>query len=117
MELMLAVTVMKTTVFWDVTACSLLDRSLENLMVTYLTTQYHDASASDLQNNFPEYQNTQSYVPLQSCDFDRSESLLIKHYIFLPVVVYFSASAAQHGLWLPRPRGFLITHNDAPQSV
>jgi hypothetical protein len=26
-------------------------------------------------------------------------------------------SAAQRGLWPPRPRGFLITHNDAPQSV
>jgi hypothetical protein len=26
-------------------------------------------------------------------------------------------SAAQRGLWPPRPRGFVITHNDAPQSV
>jgi hypothetical protein len=26
-------------------------------------------------------------------------------------------SAAQRGLWPPRPRGFLITHNDVPQSV
>jgi hypothetical protein len=29
----------------------------------------------------------------------------------------FSGFAAQRGLWSPRPRGFLITHNDAPQSV
>jgi hypothetical protein len=29
----------------------------------------------------------------------------------------FSGNAAQHGLWPPRSRGFLITHNDAPQSV
>jgi hypothetical protein len=29
----------------------------------------------------------------------------------------FSGSAAQHGLWPPRSRGFVITHNDAPQSV
>jgi hypothetical protein len=29
----------------------------------------------------------------------------------------FSGSAAQRGLWPPRSRGFLITHNDAPQSV
>jgi hypothetical protein len=29
----------------------------------------------------------------------------------------FSGSAAQSGLWPPRSRGFLITHNDAPQSV
>jgi hypothetical protein len=28
-----------------------------------------------------------------------------------------SGSAAQRGLWSPRPRGFLITHNDAQQSV
>jgi hypothetical protein len=26
-------------------------------------------------------------------------------------------AAAQRGLWPPRSRGFLITHNDAPQSV
>jgi hypothetical protein len=31
--------------------------------------------------------------------------------------VYFSGSAAQRGLRLPRTRGFLITHNDAPQSI
>jgi hypothetical protein len=29
-------------------------------------------------------------------------------------VVCFSGSAAQCGLWPPCPRGFLITHNDAP---
>jgi hypothetical protein len=29
----------------------------------------------------------------------------------------FSGSAAQRGLWPPRPRGFLFTHNDVPQSV
>jgi hypothetical protein len=28
-----------------------------------------------------------------------------------------SDSAAQRGLWPPRPRGFLITHNDVLQSV
>jgi hypothetical protein len=28
-----------------------------------------------------------------------------------------SGSAAQRGLWLPRPRGFLITHNEALQPV
>jgi hypothetical protein len=32
-------------------------------------------------------------------------------------VFIFSGTAAQHGLWPPRPRCFLITHNDAPQSV
>jgi hypothetical protein len=34
------------------------------------------------------------------------------YYLFI-----FSGTAAQYGLWPPRPRGFLITHNDAPQSV
>jgi hypothetical protein len=33
------------------------------------------------------------------------------------IIIIFSGSAAQRGLWAPRPRGFLITHNDAPQSV
>jgi hypothetical protein len=31
--------------------------------------------------------------------------------------IIFSGSAAQRGLWTLRSRGFLITHNDAPQSV
>jgi hypothetical protein len=31
--------------------------------------------------------------------------------------IILSGSAAQRGLWLPRLRGFLITHDDAPQSV
>jgi hypothetical protein len=30
---------------------------------------------------------------------------------------FFSGSATQRGLWPPRSRGFVITHNDAPQSV
>jgi hypothetical protein len=30
---------------------------------------------------------------------------------------YFSGTAAHRGLWNPCPRGFLITHNYAPQSV
>jgi hypothetical protein len=32
-------------------------------------------------------------------------------------IAFFSASPAQRGLWPPHPRDFLITHNDAPQSV
>jgi hypothetical protein len=27
-------------------------------------------------------------------------------------IIIFSGSAAQRGLWLPRSRGFLTTHND-----
>jgi hypothetical protein len=38
-------------------------------------------------------------------------------YFVSAVYTFFSGSAAQRGLWPPRPRGFLITHNDAPQSV
>jgi hypothetical protein len=30
---------------------------------------------------------------------------------------FLSGSAAQYGLWPPRPGGFLMTHDDAPQSV
>jgi hypothetical protein len=37
----------------------------------------------------------------------------IRVYLF----IIFSGFAAQRGLWPPRPRGFLIIHNDAPQSV
>jgi hypothetical protein len=38
-----------------------------------------------------------------------------KNYIIIIIII--SGSAAQRGLWPSRPRGFLITHNDAPQSV
>jgi hypothetical protein len=33
------------------------------------------------------------------------------------VIIIFSGIAAQRGLWPPRPRAFLITHNDVPQSA
>jgi hypothetical protein len=36
---------------------------------------------------------------------------------FTFIIIIFSGCAAQRGLWPPRSRGFLITHNDAPQSV
>jgi hypothetical protein len=35
----------------------------------------------------------------------------------LLLFIIFSGSAAQRGLWPPHTRGFVITHNDAPQSV
>jgi hypothetical protein len=38
-------------------------------------------------------------------------SVLLIWYFFV------NGSAAQRGLWSPRSRGSLITHNDAPQSV
>jgi hypothetical protein len=44
-------------------------------------------------------------------DGDNSNITII--YLFIS----FSGSAAQRGLWPPRSRGFLITNNDAPQSV
>jgi hypothetical protein len=37
--------------------------------------------------------------------------------IIIIIIITISSTAAQCGLWPPRPRGFLITHNDAPQSV
>jgi hypothetical protein len=37
--------------------------------------------------------------------------------IIIIIIIIFSGSAAQRGLWPPRSRSFLITHNDAPQSV
>jgi hypothetical protein len=45
---------------------------------------------------------------------------IILYYITLYLIILFitfSRSAAQRGLWPPRTRGFLITHNNAPQSV
>jgi GMP synthase-like glutamine amidotransferase len=39
------------------------------------------------------------------------------NYIIIIIIIIISATASQRGLWLPRPRGFLITHSDAPHSV
>jgi hypothetical protein len=44
-------------------------------------------------------------------------SLILTFILLLVLFIIFSDSAAQRGLWPPRPRGFLITHNDAPHSV
>jgi hypothetical protein len=41
----------------------------------------------------------------------------VYYYYYYYYYYYFSGSAAQRGLWPPRSRGFLITNNDAPQSV
>jgi hypothetical protein len=38
-------------------------------------------------------------------------------FIIIIIIIIFSGTAAQRRLWFPRSRGFLITHNDAPQSV
>jgi hypothetical protein len=51
-------------------------------------------------------------------------SYFTRHYIIIIIIIIisssssiFSGSATQRGLWPSRPRGFLITLNDAPQSV
>jgi hypothetical protein len=44
----------------------------------------------------------------------RTQINIIKGVFF---IIVFSGSAVQRGLWPPRSRGFVITHNDAPQSV
>jgi hypothetical protein len=38
-------------------------------------------------------------------------------YILIIETVLFSGLAAQRGIWPPRLRGFVIKHNDKPQSV
>jgi hypothetical protein len=37
--------------------------------------------------------------------------------IIIIIIIIIPGSAAKRGLWPPRPRGFMITHYDAPQSV
>jgi hypothetical protein len=37
--------------------------------------------------------------------------------IIIIIIIIFSSSVVQRGLWPSRPRGFVIAHNDAPQSV
>jgi hypothetical protein len=43
--------------------------------------------------------------------------LMVFIFFYYYTIIIFSGSAAQRGLWPPRSRGFLITHNEAPQSV
>jgi hypothetical protein len=38
-------------------------------------------------------------------------------YMYHNIIISFSGTAAQRWQWPPRPQGFLITHNDVPQSV
>jgi hypothetical protein len=46
-----------------------------------------------------------------------TDQIGVKNKTELLLLFIFSGSEAQRGLWPPLPRGFLITHNDAPQSV
>jgi hypothetical protein len=43
--------------------------------------------------------------------------LFILIIIIIIIIIIISGSAVQRGLWSPRSRGFVITHNDAPQSA
>jgi hypothetical protein len=40
--------------------------------------------------------------------------ILIIITIIIIIIIIISGSAAQRGLWSPRPRDYLMTHNDAP---
>jgi hypothetical protein len=42
---------------------------------------------------------------------------LVFTFIIIIIIIIISGSAAQRGLWPPRSRGFVIPHNDAPQSI
>jgi hypothetical protein len=47
-----------------------------------------------------------------------NQTFIIKAIIIIIIIIIInSGSAAQRGLWPPRSRGFVITLNDAPQSV
>jgi hypothetical protein len=43
--------------------------------------------------------------------------LAVRLKTFRRISLSLSGSAAEFGLWPPHSRGFMITHNDAPQSV
>jgi hypothetical protein len=57
----------------------------------------------------------------KQCTEQHSDTEYKEYYIHIIIIIIIitiiSGSAAQRGLWPPRSRGFLITHNDAPQSV
>jgi hypothetical protein len=49
-------------------------------------------------------------------DISSDQGNVKTEYIII-IIIIISGSAAQRGLWPPHSRGFLITHNDLPQSV
>jgi hypothetical protein len=49
--------------------------------------------------------------------FSHSAQIIMFIIIIIIIIIIISGSAAQRELWLPPSRGFLITYNDAPQSV
>jgi hypothetical protein len=51
-----------------------------------------------------------------SCN-ESETSPLFTSIIIIIIIIILYGSAAQRELWPPQPRGFLITHNDAPHSV
>jgi hypothetical protein len=68
--------------------------------------------------------NIMSTKPCNKYHYVRSHGVMMQRYgiphslVFMYLfIIIFSGSAAQRGLWPHRPRGFVITHNDAPQSV
>jgi hypothetical protein len=51
-------------------------------------------------------------------NIDRYIYIYIQYiYIYIIIIIIFSGSSAQRGICPPRPWGFLITYNEAPQSV
>jgi hypothetical protein len=54
---------------------------------------------------------------LNFCKHWSDDGLLRPKLIIIIIIIIFPVSAAQCWLWPPRPRCFLITHNDAPQLV
>jgi hypothetical protein len=71
------------------------------------------AKSTKIKRGFPASQSkfcVLTEVPCSTAQF----SCRLLNIVYLSI---FSGSAAQRGLWPPRLRGFLITHNNVPQSV
>jgi hypothetical protein len=76
-------------------------------MVVYTAiTTAHIVSVQQIKCNLPA-----------SAKYNEFQCNVASLIVFIYLITIFSGSAAQRGLWTPRSRGFLITHNDAPQSV
>jgi hypothetical protein len=61
-----------------------------------------------------------SAAAVTKCINDKAELTIINSGFILYYYLLFSLAllpSAGYGLWLSRSRGFLITHNDTPQSV
>jgi hypothetical protein len=91
--------------------CKDFERSKDRIFSTkYVSITLHRRCKPFIKKNFKKASH-------KLCNFSYEQQSNIRIFIIIIIIIIFSDSAAQRGLWPPRPRAFLITQNNAPQSL